>query len=73
MAFSDESPEEIESQPKVFVYRIQQRKGLPTLRGEILLYDGLWAESRKIRVERNAACPVRALPIDSRCISEVPS
>lgn len=35
------------------------------LRGEILLYDGLWAESRKIRVERNVACPVcgdRAAP-----------
>jgi len=29
-----------------------------TLRGEILLFDGLWAETRKIRVERRADCHV---------------
>ncbi len=28
------------------------------LRGELLLYDGLWAEVRKIRVEKRADCPV---------------
>lgn len=50
MAFSDESPEEIESQPKVFVYRIQQRKGLPTLRGEILAEDEADAE-RQLRLK----------------------
>ncbi len=29
-----------------------------TLRGEILLFDGLWAETRKIRVERREDCHV---------------
>lgn len=28
------------------------------LKGEILIYDGLWAESRKIRVKRSANCAV---------------
>ncbi|WP_374382611.1 pentapeptide repeat-containing protein [Dongia sp.] len=50
MEVSDESPEDIESQPKVFVYRIQQRKGLPTLRGEILAEDEADAE-RQLRLK----------------------
>ena len=28
------------------------------LRGEMLLYDGLWGETRKIRVDRRVGCPV---------------
>lgn len=42
--------QEGEVQPKVFVYRIQQRKGLPTLRGEILAEDEADAE-RQLRLK----------------------
>ena len=28
------------------------------LRGELLIYDGLWGESRKIGVKRRADCPI---------------
>lgn len=38
-----------DAQPRVFVYRIQQRKGLPTLRGEILADDEDDAE-RQLRI-----------------------
>lgn len=38
-----------DTQPKVFVYRIQQRKGLPALRGEILAEDEDDAE-RQLRI-----------------------
>ncbi len=48
---SDESQTaDSDSQPKVFVYRIQQRKGLPTLRGEILAEDEADAE-RQLRLK----------------------
>jgi uncharacterized protein YjbI with pentapeptide repeats len=51
MTASDESqPQDGESTPKVFVYRIQQRKGLPTLRGEILAEDEADAE-RQLRLK----------------------
>jgi uncharacterized protein YjbI with pentapeptide repeats len=51
MAVSDENQSpETDSQPKVFVYRIQQRKGLPTLRGEILAEDEADAE-RQLRLK----------------------
>jgi molybdopterin/thiamine biosynthesis adenylyltransferase len=30
------------------------------LRGEMLIYDGLWAESRKVTIERNESCDVCA-------------
>ena len=46
---ADSAPEG-EAQPKVFVYRIQQRKGLPTLRGEILADDEADAE-RQLRLK----------------------
>lgn len=50
MTISDENQTEREdSSPKIFVYRIQQRKGLPTLRGEILAEDEADAE-RKLRL-----------------------
>lgn len=42
--------EDADTQPKVFVYRIQQRKGLPTLRGEILAEDEDDAE-RQLRIK----------------------
>lgn len=51
MTVSDENqPQDGDSQPKVFVYRIQQRKGLPTLRGEILAEDEADAE-RQLRLK----------------------
>ena len=39
-----------EGQPKVFIYRIQQRKGLPTLHGEILAENEADAE-RQLRLK----------------------
>jgi hypothetical protein len=51
MTASDENqPPEGDSSPQVFVYRIQQRKGLPTLRGEILAEDEADAE-RQLRLK----------------------
>ncbi|MDY0873130.1 pentapeptide repeat-containing protein [Dongia rigui] len=51
MTASDENqPPDGDSSPKVFVYRIQQRKGLPTLRGEILAEDEADAE-RQLRLK----------------------
>jgi hypothetical protein len=45
-----ESQGDGEAQPKVFIYRIQQRKGLPTLHGEILAENEADAE-RQLRLK----------------------
>lgn len=46
----DDDVQETESPSKIFVYRIQQRKGLPTLRGEIVAEDEVDAE-RQLRLK----------------------
>lgn len=46
----ENQPQDGDSDPKVFVYRIQQRKGLPTLHGEILAEDEADAE-RQLRLK----------------------